>query len=213
MTINEKAAYLKGLVEGQGLDPETGEGKLWNVLSELVGDLARALGNLQEEHEDLADSVAEIAVNVDYLEELFSDDFDDDDFDDDEDDGVYPFARDPIPFPGLDGGDDEDEDDDDEDDDEDFEEEYYYEVECPSCGETLELSEEDLEQGFVICPGCGARLKFADDVEIVDGDSDEDAEYDAGDAPEADEADFGFTEVGGDASPSGGGGVDVPPVF
>ena len=40
MTITEKAAYLKGLVEGKGLDPEAGEGKLWHVLAELVGDLS-----------------------------------------------------------------------------------------------------------------------------------------------------------------------------
>ena len=57
MTITEKAAYLKGLVEGRGMDPETGEGKLWNVLSELVGDFAAELKELREDQEDLADSV------------------------------------------------------------------------------------------------------------------------------------------------------------
>ena len=96
MTISEKAAYLKGLIEGLGVDPETGEGKLWNVLSELVGDLASELRNLQEEHEDLAESVENIEIGLEYLEDLVSDDLDDDlDEDGDEDDGFYPFAQHP----------------------------------------------------------------------------------------------------------------------
>ena len=44
MTIVEKAAYLKGLTEGMGLDPEAGEGKLWGVLTELMGDTSPGAG-------------------------------------------------------------------------------------------------------------------------------------------------------------------------
>ena len=59
MTISEKAAYLRGLVEGQGHDPEAGEGKLWHVLSELVTDMAAALDNLKDGQKALSDSLEE----------------------------------------------------------------------------------------------------------------------------------------------------------
>lgn len=98
MTISEKAAYLRGLVEGQGHDPEAGEGKLWHVLSELVGDMAAALDKLDDRQEALADSLEEVEVSLDYLEEFLQDDFDyedyDDEFDgeDDEPGDYYPFG-------------------------------------------------------------------------------------------------------------------------
>ena len=98
MTISEKAAYLRGLVEGQGHDPEAGEGKLWHVLSELVGDMAAALDKLDDRQETLADSLEEVEVSLDYLEEFLQDEFDyedyDDEFDgeDDEPGDYYPFS-------------------------------------------------------------------------------------------------------------------------
>ena len=203
MTISEKAAYLKGLIEGLGVDPETGEGKLWNVLSELVGDLASELRNLQEEHEDLAESVENIEIGLEYLEDLVSDDLDDDlDEDGDEDDGFYPFAQHPYYTS------DEDADDgaEDFDDRSSLGEEYYYEVECPGCGETLELSEEELEEGSLRCPGCGALLQFGfdDDEDVPDGEADIDSQDRADSTGEEHEESTLSSE-----SPE----VDVPPVF
>lgn len=172
MTITEKAAYLKGLVEGQGMDPEAGEGKLWNVLSELVGDLAAELKELREDQEDLADSVENVEISVEYLEDLLQDDFEEfDDDDDEEEDGVYPFAG-----PRYKGDDEDDLDDlpeadaqeDDDEDDEGFG--VFYEAECPSCGEVIEFEDDVLESGSVRCPNCGALLEFD-----LDADSDEDS--------------------------------------
>ena len=40
-------------------------------------------------------------------------------------------------------------------DDEDF-----YEVECPSCGDTIYLDEEMIEDGSIDCPNCGTELEF-----------------------------------------------------
>ena len=153
MTITEKAAYLRGLVEGQGLDPEAGEGQLWHELSELVGDMAAELRSLREDQEDLADSLGEVEVGMDYLEELLQDDYDDyEDFEDEDDGVVYPFS----------GGnfrvvDDDDEDEAYEDDDPDG---VFYEVECPNCGESISFSDETLEEGSIQCPNCGATLEF-----------------------------------------------------
>ncbi len=57
-------------------------------------------------------------------------------------------------------------DDDDDDhcccDDEDF-----FEVECPTCGEELEIDQDVLESGVVECPNCGG--KFAIDLSDEEG--------------------------------------------
>ena len=43
MTINEKAAYLKGLMEGLQLDTEKAEGKMISAMVELLGEMAKKL--------------------------------------------------------------------------------------------------------------------------------------------------------------------------
>ena len=64
---------------------------------------------------------------------------------------------------------DEDEDEDGEDYDDDW-----FEVECPTCGETLVVDDKALADGEVECPECGSRyaLDLSDDEE--DGESEED---------------------------------------
>lgn len=63
---------------------------------------------------------------------------------------------------------------DDEDDcdcgccDDDCGDEDMYEVECPSCGETIYLDESLIEEGSVQCPACGEELEF--DLEDEEGD-------------------------------------------
>ena len=63
---------------------------------------------------------------------------------------------------------DEDEDSEDYDDD-------WFEVECPTCGQTLVVDDEALSEGEVECPECGSRyaLELSDDEE-EDGESEED---------------------------------------
>ena len=57
---------------------------------------------------------------------------------------------------------DEDEDDESEDYDDDW-----FEVECPTCGETLVIDDEALADGEVECPKCGSRyaMDLSDDEE------------------------------------------------
>ena len=55
-----------------------------------------------------------------------------------------------------------DEEEYDEDDDED---ETIYEVECPTCGEVIDLDEDMLEEGSIVCPKCGETLEFDDEDE------------------------------------------------
>ena len=63
---------------------------------------------------------------------------------------------------------DEDEDEEDYDDD-------WFEVECPTCGETLIIDDEALADGEVECPKCGSRyaMDLSDDVEEEGKDEEE----------------------------------------
>lgn len=40
-----------------------------------------------------------------------------------------------------------------------------FEVTCPSCGDTIQLTDEMLEEGSITCPGCGETLEFDFDDE------------------------------------------------
>ena len=48
MTINEKAAYLKGLMEGLKLDTDKAEGKMIAAMVDLLGDLSKKLTNVED---------------------------------------------------------------------------------------------------------------------------------------------------------------------
>lgn len=55
-----------------------------------------------------------------------------------------------------------------EDDEDD--EETYYEVTCPTCHETICLSEATIADGEMECPNCGEKLEFdLDDCDCDDG--------------------------------------------
>lgn len=176
MTTTEKAAYLRGLVEGQGLDPEAGDGKLWHVLSELVSDLASELSSLRKDHNDLADAVDEVQLGLDYLEELFQESYEDfNEFDEGSEEDYYPFGQ--GNFRVVDDEDDELEDEAEDEPEED--DGVYYEVECPNCGEEISFDDETLEEGSILCPNCGAALEF--DL------PDESVKPDIGDAPDGED--------------------------
>lgn len=50
-----------------------------------------------------------------------------------------------------------------------------FEVTCPSCGDTIELTDDMLEDGGIVCPGCGETLEFDfdDDDDCCCGGDDE----------------------------------------
>lgn len=51
-------------------------------------------------------------------------------------------------------------DDEDEEDDEELDDEELYEVTCPSCGDTICITEDMLDEGSITCPNCGELLEF-----------------------------------------------------
>ncbi len=179
MTISEKAAYLKGLVEGLGADKDSRDGKLWACVTDLLSDLAHEIDDLKDQGLDFADTLDEIGDELSYLEEITCDLDSPDMFDEecdgnceecglcdyDEDDDV----GDVVAFSDYaDAGDEEadelPEDEIPEDEEtEDDELEYdgvIYDVTCPACGEEISFDEETLQKGSITCPKCGEILEF-----------------------------------------------------
>ena len=159
MTISEKSAYLKGLMDGLNLNTETNEGKMIAAIVDLLGDVTRRLTDVEETTIAISDELDEIEEDLDAIEDFI---LDEDDYDDDED-----------------WDDEEDDEEDWDDEDEDYEEGFdfgdpettIYEVEC-ACGSIIDFDEETLEEGSIVCPNCGETLEFS----LEDEDEDEDEE-------------------------------------
>ena len=160
MTIVEKAAYLKGLCEGLGVDPDSRDGKLWGALNELLSDIAHEIEDLQSGSLDFADTLDEFGDELSYLEELTCDLDRPEDMDDEFCSGDCESCE----YDGFSDEEDEGEEDEDEDEDEDDGEPGYdgvlYDVKCPVCGEEITFDEDTLEEGSIECPKCGETLEF-----------------------------------------------------
>ena len=147
MTISEKAAYLKGLMEGLNLDTEKAEGKMISAIVDLLGDLSKKLTDVEDTTIAISDELDEIEEDLDAIEDFIMD------YDDEEDD-------------------EEDWEEDEWDEDEDLEEGFdfgdeettIYEVTC-ACGEVIAFDEETLEEGSIVCENCGETLEFSFDDE------------------------------------------------
>ena len=153
MTISEKSAYLKGLMDGLKLNTEADEGKMIAAIVDLLGDLCKKVTDIEDTTIAISDELDEIEEDLDAIEDFIMDE-DEDDYDDD----------------------DYEDDDFDDYDDEDFDEEGFdfgdedttiYEVKC-ICGNVIAVDEETLEAGSIICEECGETLEFTFDDEDED---------------------------------------------
>ena len=143
MTISEKSAYLKGLMDGLKLNTESDEGKMIAAIVDLLGDVTKRVTDIEETTIAISDELDEIEEDLDAIEDYILDE-------EDEDDDWF------------------DEDDDEDWDDEDYEEGFdfgdedstIYEVQCV-CGEVINFDEETLEKGSIQCPNCGETLEFS----------------------------------------------------
>ena len=143
MTISEKSAYLKGLMDGMSLDTTKDEGKMIAAIVDLLSDMARKVTDIEETTIAISDELDEIEEDLDAIEDFIMDEEDDDleDWDDYEDewDEAEDYEE------GFDFGD---------------EETTIYEVEC-ACGEIINFDEDVLEAGSMLCPNCGETLEFS----------------------------------------------------
>ena len=149
MTLSEKSAYLKGLMDGLKLNTETDEGKMIAAIVELLGDVTKTLGDVQETTIAISDELDEIEDDLDAIEDFIMS-MDEDEFADDEDleedDADFDFED---LEEGFDFGD---------------EDTTVYEVTC-ACGEVIAFDEETLEEGSIVCENCGETLEFSFDDE------------------------------------------------
>ena len=187
MTIAEKAAYLRGLTDGLGMDPQSREGRLWAALNDLLGDMAHEIEDLHETDRGQAQALDGVADELSYLEELCGG-FDSEDEADTPVCGscsrpcmAENFADEDEPLSFTSDNKDAQYDEDAADDNGDDEPQYdgvVYDATCPVCGEEISFDEQTLEKGSIQCPKCGEILEF----ELGE---DEEAEKPAEDAPKA----------------------------
>ena len=149
MTISEKSAYLKGLMDGLKLNTESDEGKMIAAIVDLLGDVTKRVTDIEETTIAISDELDEIEEDLDAVEDYILDDEDDYDFDDDDDEPDW-----------LDDEDELDEEDPEEGFEFGDEDSTIYEVEC-ACGEIIDFDEETLEKGSIVCPSCGETLEFS----------------------------------------------------
>ncbi len=141
MTVTEKAAYLKGLVEMAHFEADTDEVKIIKAMVDAIDEMALTIADLEDEVAALTEVVDEIDEDLGDVEECIYDDCCDSDCCDDD--------------CCCDDHDDSD----------------YFEVECPACGETICLDESVLDEESIQCPACGETLEFDFDDEDEEEDS------------------------------------------
>ncbi len=140
MTISEKSAYLKGLMDGLNLNTESAEGKMIASIVDLLGDLTKKVTDIEDTTIAISDELDEIEEDLDAIEDFI---MDEDDYDEEDEDDSW------------DGWDDEEEGFDFGDEDSTI-----YEVEC-ACGNIIDFDEETLEAGSIVCDNCGEVLEFS----------------------------------------------------
>ena len=144
MTLNEKAAYIKGLADGLELDRDSKEGKVILALVDLVSEMSEAISCIADDIDDLNDYIEEIDEDLGSVEEVLCD-CDCDDYDCDEDCMNC-------------------------DEDCDLCDEDFFEVECPSCGDTI-CFDGSIDPEELVCPACGEKFECIvseDDLKVLD---------------------------------------------
>ena len=143
MTISEKSAYLKGLMDGMKLNTESDEGKMIAAIVDMLGDLARKVTDIEETTIAISDELDEIEEDLDAIEDFIMDVDDDEEWDEEEENEEWD--EDEEYEEGFDFGD---------------EDSTIYEVVC-ACGTVINFDEETLEKGSIICENCGETLEFS----------------------------------------------------
>lgn len=157
MELSNKAAYLQGLVDGLGVDESTKEGKIIKAMSALLAEMAEALEGMDEDLSRAYDQINDLHDELEDLEADLYEDEDDEDEDEDEDE--------------------DDEEDADDANDDDIASEPFYEVACPNCGETVYVSEDDLDAGEANCAHCGVTFEVALEGDEEEPDEDAPVQY------------------------------------
>lgn len=137
MTLTEKVAYIRGLMEGMEVDKESKEMKIISAVVDLLDDMALTVCDLEDAQAELEEYVEELDEDLGALEE---DIYGEDECDCDGDCDCC-------------------------DEDCDCDDGFNYKTECPVCGEDVLLDDEILRDGAFECPHCGETIDFGEDIE------------------------------------------------
>ncbi len=129
MSVSEKVAYLRGLVEGMKLNEDDNTTKLFNAIIDTLDEIAEEIGFINDDCEELEKYVEEVDEALADVEDIVYDDDDCDCCCDDEDDSIEvtcPACGEEIciDYDAIDEN---------------------GQVECPACGETLEFEIDDCD--------------------------------------------------------------------
>ena len=62
--MKEKAAYLKGLIDGLGIDENTKEGKVIKAMSELLSEMAETVDSIDEDVTHAYDQINDLSEEL-----------------------------------------------------------------------------------------------------------------------------------------------------
>ncbi|MBR2175408.1 MAG: hypothetical protein IJ861_00490 [Clostridia bacterium] len=73
MKLSERAAYIKGLIDGLELDPKDKQTKVFRLIAELLGDMAEEIGELEQCYDDVCDQIDGIGEDLAGVEDIIYD--------------------------------------------------------------------------------------------------------------------------------------------
>ncbi len=179
MKLSEKASYLQGLMDGLDIDNTTKEGKVLKQMADIMRELILSMEEIRDEVEELN----ELCDCLDHdLGELEGDYYDceEDEFDIEVADGEIEEeisldtdeGIENVDFSAFESADADDIDEVNEVEDivieeaeevfpdDELEDDELYEVICPTCNDTICITESILLDGSMECPNCGEFLEF-----------------------------------------------------
>ena len=144
MTITEKTAFLKGLVEGSDLNLGEKEQKIFDTMLEVLEDLANNVSSNSADIDQIYSEVDEIYDEIDDVNDCIDailDDEDDDECDCEECHGHHDDGEVPM-----------------------------YEITCDKCGAEICVDEDAIFDGDLKCPNCGEPIEIVLDYDCCDDD-------------------------------------------
>ena len=139
--ISKQIAYLRGLIDGLDYDDISKEGRIFGCILDVLDEIDASIDDLYDYQDEIAEQVDIIDEDLAAIESEFADECDGD-----------------CDCCGGDCGD--------YDDMDDLE---YYELDCPSCGETICLDEDFFDtDDDIVCPACGEHIELDLDEEDME---------------------------------------------
>ncbi|MCL2564147.1 MAG: hypothetical protein FWE08_08980 [Oscillospiraceae bacterium] len=151
MSIAKRVTYLKGLAEGLNLGHDTKEEKILQVMIEILEDISAELEELADDVTALDDDMSVLIEDLESLEEDLEYMFSEEDDEEDEP-GCCPAQSAPLPSAPAASGNGRKNGN--------GHKQQFYAVKCPTCQSEITIDDDVLKQGVIDCPNCGERLEL-----------------------------------------------------